>query len=36
MRASITVGLLVCVVTNTSSYQTVKYNNTAYHAFGKY
>ena len=27
---------LVCVVTNNSSYLTVKNNNPAYHAFGKY
>jgi len=27
---------LMCVVINNSSYPTVKNNNTAYHAFGKY
>jgi len=33
-QASATV--LVCVVVNNSSCPTVKNNNTAYHAFGKY
>jgi len=28
--------LLMCVVINNSSFPTVKHNNTAYHAFGKY
>jgi len=28
--------LLVCIVINNSSFPTVKNNNTAYHAFGKY
>jgi len=28
--------LLVCIAINNSSFPTVKNNNTAYHAFGKY